>query len=128
MGSQPVAWLRSRARPSKWPASELSPEHADPRVCDFSLGLARKPGRTWAIPKTEIRLRLACIWPLSAIDTLQALRTAGSPLSASGPPIKIARSQVYSLLWESTGAALCVTFSDGHRIDHVFLQHANRMA
>jgi len=112
-------------------ASELSALNTVTReLCDFTLGLCQE---AWpyvqAIPKTEIRLRLACIWPLLlAIDTLQALRTAGSPLAVSGPPIKIARRQVYGLLWESTGAAMRDRFSDGHRIDHVFLQHANRMA
>lgn len=98
-------------------------------LCDLSLSLCRE---AWpyvqAIPVTQVRLRLACLWPLLlAVDTLGALRAAGSPLLGSGPPIKIARQRVYALLLESAGAAVRDRLWGGGRIDRLFFQHADRL-
>lgn len=53
---------------------------------------------TMAIPCMEVRLRLACMWPiLIGIRTLQALSTAPDPLNPK-TSIKIARRDVYSIV------------------------------
>ncbi|PJA77874.1 MAG: squalene/phytoene synthase family protein [Nitrospirae bacterium CG_4_9_14_3_um_filter_51_5] len=57
---------------------------------------------TMAIPRMEIRLRLACMWPiLIGIRTLQQLSVSPLVLSPNSP-IKIARSDVYRIV-ASTG-------------------------
>ncbi|MCA9422551.1 MAG: squalene/phytoene synthase family protein, partial [Nitrospira sp.] len=57
---------------------------------------------TMAIPCMEIRLRLACMWPiLIGIRTLQQLSVSPLVLSPNSP-IKIARSDVYQIV-ASTG-------------------------
>ncbi|MDT3776398.1 phytoene/squalene synthase family protein [Nitrospira sp. MA-1] len=57
---------------------------------------------TMAIPRMEIRLRLACMWPiLIGIRTLQQLSVSPLVLSPNSP-IKIARSDVYQIV-ASTG-------------------------
>lgn len=57
---------------------------------------------TMAIPRLEIRLRLACMWPiLIGIRTLQQLSVSPLVLSPNSP-IKIARSDVYQIV-ASTG-------------------------
>jgi farnesyl-diphosphate farnesyltransferase len=57
-----------------------------------------------AIPRTEVRLRLAALWPLwIGLSTLERLRGADDPLDP-GKPIKIARSDVYQILAESSVA------------------------
>ena len=77
-----------------------------------------------AIPPSLVRLRLACVWPLLlALDTLGALRAAGSPLLAPMAPVKVTRSHVYSLLWESSGAALSDGVFGSTRLDRVFATH-----
>jgi len=56
-----------------------------------------------AIPAAEIRVRLACTWPLLLADeTLAALRVARTP---AGRPVKVPRRQVYGLLLRSSAAA-----------------------
>jgi farnesyl-diphosphate farnesyltransferase len=56
-----------------------------------------------AIPKSELRLRLACTWPLLLADeTLQALRSHKTPL---GRRIKVSRTRVYELLLRSSASA-----------------------
>lgn len=112
--------------PSVATAEATALQAATAELCDWSLDLCRA---AWpyvqAIPAAHIRVRLACIWPLLlAVDTLRALRAAGSPLLCWGPPIKISRQQVYGLLWESTGAAVRDRFLGGGRIDRVFSLHA----
>lgn len=78
-----------------------------------------------AIPPSLVRLRLACCWPLLlALDTLSALRAAQSPLLSPSRPIKVRRAQVYSLLWESSGAALRDRLLGSMRLDVVFAAHA----
>jgi len=53
---------------------------------------------TMAIPRMEIRLRLACMWPiLIGIRTLQQLSVSPLVLSPNSP-IKIARSDVYRIV------------------------------
>ena len=55
-----------------------------------------------AIPRREARLRLAALWPLwIGLSTLARLRTATDPLDPAAP-IKIARSDVYRIVAEST--------------------------
>ena len=57
---------------------------------------------TMAIPRMQIRLRLACMWPiLIGIRTLQQLSVSPLVLSPNSP-IKIARSDVYRIV-ASTG-------------------------
>jgi farnesyl-diphosphate farnesyltransferase len=53
---------------------------------------------TMAIPRMEVRLRLACMWPiLIGIRTLQALSTSQHLLNAERS-IKIARRDVYGIV------------------------------
>jgi farnesyl-diphosphate farnesyltransferase len=53
---------------------------------------------TMAIPRTQIRLRLACMWPiLIGIRTLQKLSVSGIVLSPDFP-IKVSRSEVYRIV------------------------------
>jgi farnesyl-diphosphate farnesyltransferase len=53
---------------------------------------------TMAIPRMEIRLRLACMWPiLIGIRTLQQLSVSRHELSPNFP-IKVARSEVYRIV------------------------------
>ncbi len=53
---------------------------------------------TMAIPRMEVRLRLACMWPiLIGIRTLQALSTSQHLLNAE-KSVKIARRDVYSIV------------------------------
>lgn len=60
-----------------------------------------------AIPPRELRLRLACVWPLFlALDTLALLRRVGSPLFCPGTPVKVRRGEVYGMTLRSTLAAL----------------------
>ncbi|MFO0577525.1 MAG: squalene/phytoene synthase family protein [Polyangia bacterium] len=60
-----------------------------------------------ALPAAQVRLRLACVWPLFlALDTLALLRRVGSPLFCPATPVKVKRSDVYRLTLRSTLAAL----------------------
>ena len=78
-----------------------------------------------AIPPSLVRLRLACVWPLLlALDTLAALRSAGSPLLFPTAPVKVSRSHVYSLLWQSSRAAVRDRLFGSAQLDRVF---ANRL-
>lgn len=53
---------------------------------------------TLAIPRTEIRLRLACMWPiLIGIRTLQQLSVSRLELNPDHP-VKIARSDIYRIV------------------------------
>lgn len=52
-----------------------------------------------AIPADQVRLRLACIWPLwLAVDTLALLGDVGSPLLTPDQPVKVTRQSLYALL------------------------------
>lgn len=56
-----------------------------------------------AIDKSELRVRLACTWPLQLADeTLRALRARKTLL---GPPVKVPRKQVYRMLLRSSAEA-----------------------
>jgi farnesyl-diphosphate farnesyltransferase len=60
-----------------------------------------------ALPPGQVRLRLACVWPLFlALDTLALLRRVGSPLFCPATPVKVKRGDVYRLTLRSTLAAL----------------------
>lgn len=77
------------------------------RLERMALDLARA---AWpyvqAIPARALRLRLACVWPLLlGLDTLRAIRAAGSPLLLPERPIKVRRQQVYALVLRSGLAA-----------------------
>lgn len=77
-----------------------------------------------AIPPTQPRLRLACVWPLwLAVQTLETLHAAGSPLllPPTAPPLKVPRSAVYRMLAWSTSAALFDrVLSQGRLLDRMF--------
>lgn len=78
-----------------------------------------------AIPPSRVRLRLACVWPLLlALDTLSALRAVQSPLLLPSQVVKVRRSQVYALVWESSGAAVRDRLLGSARLDRVFATHA----
>jgi len=52
-----------------------------------------------AVPTHQVRLRLACAWPLLlALDTLTMLGEVGSPLLTPGQPVKVTRESVYALV------------------------------
>lgn len=56
---------------------------------------------TLAVPRTEWRTRLACLWPLMiGLATLRALAAHPNPLAAS-PPVKISRRAVRGILARS---------------------------
>lgn len=58
-----------------------------------------------AIPRRELRLRLATVWPLwIGLATLARLRDASDPLDPRAP-IKITRREVYAIIAESTATA-----------------------
>lgn len=60
-----------------------------------------------AIPASEVRLRLACGWPLLlALDTLAYLGDVGSPLVTPDQPVKVTRGSVYALVGQTSAAAL----------------------
>lgn len=62
---------------------------------------------TMAIPRREIRLRLACMWPLLiGLRTLQKLWEAPKVL-ASAKPIKISRGEVYRMIAATTLTGGC---------------------
>lgn len=76
----------------------------------LALGMARCD-EAWpyvlAIPTQQVRLRLACIWPLwLAVDTLALLGDVGSPLLTPDQPVKVTRQSVYSLLAGSLAVTL----------------------
>lgn len=77
-----------------------------------------------AIPARQIRLRLACVWPLFlALDTLALLARVGSPLFCPGTPVKVRRSDVYALTLRSTLAALAdLRTATAGRLDRLFAQ------
>jgi farnesyl-diphosphate farnesyltransferase len=57
---------------------------------------------TAAIPRREVRMRLACAWPLLiGLGTLGTLSTHPSPLTAD-PPVKLDRAAVRGILARST--------------------------
>jgi farnesyl-diphosphate farnesyltransferase len=59
---------------------------------------------TFAIPRREWRMRLACAWPLLIGEaTLAALRRHDNPLAA-GAPVKIPRAMVRAILTRSLAA------------------------
>jgi farnesyl-diphosphate farnesyltransferase len=95
------------------------------------LQLARQQCATaWpyvqAIPATDIRLRLACTWPLLlAVDTCRVIEAASTPLlgGAAQRPLKVTRHKVYQRLLESTAAALRDLLpgsAGGGHLDRVF--------
>jgi farnesyl-diphosphate farnesyltransferase len=77
-----------------------------------------------AIPAKQIRLRLACVWPLFlALDTLALLARVGSPLFCPGTPVKVRRAEVYALTLRSTRAALAdLCTATAGRLDQLFAQ------
>lgn len=77
-----------------------------------------------AIPASQIRLRLACIWPLFlALDTLALLARVGSPLFCPGTPVKVRRADVYALTLRSTLAAIADrSTARAGRLDRLFAQ------
>jgi len=57
---------------------------------------------TMAIPRREVRLRLACMWPvLIGVRTLQVLLAAPNILN-SATPLKISRAEIYRLMGLTT--------------------------
>jgi farnesyl-diphosphate farnesyltransferase len=75
-----------------------------------------------AIPARELRLRLACTWPLFlALDTLRALRSAGSPLLPPMRAVKVSRQKVYGMLLRSGAAALADLPAGSRHLDQLFL-------
>jgi farnesyl-diphosphate farnesyltransferase len=74
-----------------------------------------------AIPAKEVRLRLACAWPLLlALDTLRALSAAESPLAQL---VKVPRRRVYELLLRSSAAALADLPAGSRHLDRLFAAH-----
>jgi farnesyl-diphosphate farnesyltransferase len=85
---------RARARAALATLHRLCLEHVD---AAFPYVLA--------IPRRELRLRLATTWPLwIGLATLARLRDAADPLDPSAP-IKITRREVYAIIAESTATA-----------------------
>ena len=82
-----------------------------------------------AIPARQVRLRLACVWPLLlAVQTLTALRQVGSPLLCPGSVVKITRQQVYRLVARSSAAAIVdASYSSSKRLDAVFEQAVSEL-
>lgn len=79
------------------------------------------------IPVSEVRLRLACTWPLLlALDTVAALQAVGSPLFCPATPVKVDRARVYELTARSSAAALRDAAKAGRTqetaLDRVFSQ------
>jgi farnesyl-diphosphate farnesyltransferase len=69
---------------------------------------------TRAIPRTEIRLRLACAWPmLIGLQTLRRIRQADGLLDP-GVTVKISRAAVYRTLLRSGMTAWSNAALDGH--------------
>ncbi len=67
-----------------------------------------------AIPRSEVRLRLAALWPLwIGLATLERLRGADDALDPK-KPIKIARSDVYQILAESSVAGSDTLLTRAH--------------
>lgn len=82
---------RRRARPVLDALHEIALGHVD---AAFPYVLA--------IPKREVRLRLAALWPLwIGLSTLEKLRRADDPLDPARP-VKIDRGEVYRILVESS--------------------------
>ncbi|HEV8612262.1 MAG TPA: phytoene/squalene synthase family protein [Gemmatimonadales bacterium] len=69
---------------------------------------------TMAIPRREVRLRLACAWPiLFAVKTLQ--RVSASPsLLDPGVTLKMTRGEVYRIMALTTGALGCGRLLTGY--------------
>lgn len=64
---------------------------------------------TFALPRTAIRLRLACLWPiLIGLETL-ALLVANDAWLDPARVIKINRNSVYRVLWRSTALVMSDT-------------------
>ena len=62
---------------------------------------------TLAIPRIEIRLRLACMWPiLIGMRTLELLLFSPNPLNVESP-IKISRGEVYRIMAATTLSGGC---------------------
>ncbi|MFO0774190.1 MAG: phytoene/squalene synthase family protein [Nitrospiraceae bacterium] len=62
---------------------------------------------TMALPRWEVRLRLACMWPiLSAGETLRAVQAAPNLLDPT-VKVKIPRSTVYRIMALTTGSLGC---------------------
>jgi len=62
---------------------------------------------TMAIPRSELRLRLSCMWPiLSAGESLKLVMTSPDLLNPS-VKVKIPRSKVYQIMALTTGTLAC---------------------
>ena len=62
---------------------------------------------TLAIPRNEIRLRLACMWPiLIGMRTLNLLSTSANVLDPSRP-LKVSRPEVYQMMAATTLSGAC---------------------
>lgn len=60
-----------------------------------------------ALPPKQVRLRLACAWPLClALETLRLVGQVGSPLFSPHQPVRVSRSSVYAMLFSTTAVAL----------------------
>ena len=62
---------------------------------------------TMALPRSEIRLRLACMWPiLIGLRTLQQLSTSSDLLNPA-VPLKVSRGEVYRIMAATTFSGGC---------------------
>jgi farnesyl-diphosphate farnesyltransferase len=70
----------------------------------------------------QVRLRLACVWPLLlGLKTLSLLRCVGSPLLCGAAPVKVGRAAVYALMARSSLAAVLDGRDKGSsRLDQLF--------
>ena len=87
---------RSRAQPIVRTLVKMAVEHLDQGWL-----------YTIALPRSEIRLRLACMWPiLSAGETLRVVQDAPDLLNPA-VKVKISRSKVYQIMALTTGTLAC---------------------
>lgn len=128
-GLTPIRLAQIAATPSQGSADppSLRETRAVRAVTEALHALAiEKCASAWpyvrAIPAGQIRLRLACVWPLFlALDTLALLARVGSPLFCPGAPVKVRRWDVYALTFRSTLAALADRrTARAERLDRLF--------
>ncbi|HMY58839.1 MAG TPA: squalene/phytoene synthase family protein [Pseudomonadota bacterium] len=82
-----------------------------------------------AIPKSLVRLRLACVWPLFlALDTLAMLGNVGSPLVTPDQPVKVSRQSVYGLVFATTVSTLAADVGASDRFLERQFQHKRQLA
>ena len=122
-GLSPVALaiLAASGAPPPTPAEALALRRV---TGELAALIVRAAESAWpyvqAIAARAVRLRLACAWPLLlALETLAAVRKAGSPILLPGRPVKVTRGEVYALVGRSTYAALRDQRGGG-RLDRLF--------